>query len=76
MPRITEMWAYVIEDSGPEDEGVVAARVGGEWMPLVGADRARAESMRPFAVEIGRRLGKPIRLVRFTDREGVEVLVP
>ena len=47
MPRITEMFAFIAEDEGPGDEGVIAHNVPGRaWgtvvhLPLVGADMAR-----------------------------------
>ena len=44
MPKITELYAWVIADSGPDDEGVPAFLdlTTGSWMPMMGADRARA----------------------------------
>lgn len=70
MPRIDEMYAFIAEDSGPEDEGVIAMKMPGNiWMPLVGADMKRMESLRPTARDISRNLGKPVRLIRFTNRE-------
>lgn len=47
MPRIEEMYAFVAEDSGPDDEGVVGMATKSGWMPLVGADMARVESLKP-----------------------------
>ncbi|GAH83034.1 unnamed protein product, partial [marine sediment metagenome] len=49
MPRIEEMYAFVAEDTGPDDEGVVGVNTGCGWMPLVGADMARVESLKPIA---------------------------
>ena len=45
MPRLEEMYAYIVEDSGPDDEGILGittvsreeAPIG---LPLVGADIA------------------------------------
>ena len=34
MPRIEEMYAFVAEDSGPDDEGVVGMATGSGWVPL------------------------------------------
>jgi hypothetical protein len=60
------MFAFVVADKGPEDEGVMAARTPlGEWFPLVGADLARVDSLRPLADDIARVTGKPYRVVRF-----------
>lgn len=76
MPKITEMWAYIIEDDGPDDEGVTAFQpVGGDaWMPMVGADEARMKSLRPMAKRLATLHGKPIKLVRFSVREEVETI--
>ncbi|MBA7476963.1 hypothetical protein ES707_12359 [subsurface metagenome] len=69
MPRIEEMYAFVAEDSGPDDEGVVAMSVGGVMLPLVGADMARVESLKPIARGIAVETGKRIKLLHFTHRE-------
>ncbi len=69
MPRIEEMYAFVAEDTGPDDEGVVAMSLGNVLLPLVGADMARVESLRPIAKDISEKTGKKVRLLRFTQRE-------
>ena len=69
MPRIEEMYAFVAEDLGPDDEGVVAMSVGDVMVPLVCADTARAESLRPIARDISAQTGKKIKLLHFTQRE-------
>ena len=69
MPRIEEMFAFVAEDSGPDDEGVVGMATGSGWMPLVGADMARVESLKPIAQDIASQTGKKIKLIHFTNRE-------
>ncbi|GAH63566.1 unnamed protein product [marine sediment metagenome] len=74
MPRIEQMYAFVCEDSGPEDEGIIGMQTGMGWMPLVGADMARVESLRPIAQGIGRKIGKKVTLVHFSNREDVEVI--
>lgn len=80
MPKIEQMYAFVCEDSGPDDEGVIAIQTppGNDgttlWLPLVGADMARVESLRSIAQGIGRQIGKTVKLVRFTNREDVEII--
>ncbi len=69
MPRIEEMYAFVAEDTGPDDEGVVAMNVGGVMLPMVGANMARVESLRLIAKDITARTGKKIKLLHFTQRE-------
>ncbi len=79
MPRIEEMYAFVVEDTGPDDEGVVAIQSerGGSgvvWLPLVGADMARVESLKPLARGIGDQIGKKVKLIHFTGREDMGVI--
>lgn len=72
MPKITEMFAFVTEDKGPDDEGVVGMKLGSDWMPLVGADMKRATLLKPIAEGIARATGKKIKLIHFTNREELE----
>ena len=66
MPKITELWAFVVADTGPEDEGIMAWLPPiGSWMPMVGADPAGMEIFRPIADGISRKCGKPYRIKRF-----------
>ena len=80
VPRIEEMYAFIVEDSGPDDEGVIGIQTepGADgqrlWLPLVGADMTRVNSLRPIAQGIGRKLGKKVTLVHFSNREDVEVI--
>ena len=80
MPRIEEMYAFIAEESGPDDEGVIAIRSGpgglGKrlWLPLVGADMARVESLKPIAKWIGHQAGKKVTLVHFSNRKDLEVI--
>jgi len=71
--KIEEMFAFVAEDE--TGEGVIGMTMpDGMWMPLVGADMARAESLKKHAKEIGRVSGKKITLLKFTTRETIEEL--
>jgi hypothetical protein len=76
MPRITEMYAYVMADTDPDDEGIPAFTIGGVTMPMVGADLARAAALRPHAVALAQITGKPVRLLRFTGMTEEEVIRP
>ena len=69
MPKIDALYAYVAEDSGPDDEGVIAAFINGIWFPLVGADIARMVSLQSYALETAKTTGKKVKLVKFTKRE-------
>jgi len=80
VPRIEEMYAFVVEDTGPNDEGVLGIQsIEGEdgqriWLPLVGADMARVNSLRSIAQGIGRKIGKKVTLVHFSNRKNLEVI--
>ena len=69
MPRIEEMYAFVTEDSGPDDEGVIGMNTGSRWLPMVGADMARVESLKPIAEAIAAKTGKKVKILRFSHRE-------
>jgi hypothetical protein len=76
MPRVTELYAWVVADTGPDDEGVPAFLdpVSLAWMPMMGADLERALSLRGEARKVAAITGKPVRLLRATDLEEVEVV--
>lgn len=80
MPRIEEMYAFIAEESGPDDEGVIAIPSETDqdgtsiWLPLIGADMERAESLRDLARGIANEAGKKVTLVRFSNREDVEII--
>lgn len=77
MPRIDVMYAYVTEDTGPDDEGVIAAQLGPSgWMPLVGADKERMEAMRHLAQRSADAQGKVVKLLEFSVRRQVEEIQP
>jgi hypothetical protein len=77
MPRIERLYAYIVEDSGPDDEGVAATSTpAGLMMPLIGADAARVSSLRPEAERIAREFGKPVKLVCFSQREHLGTVHP
>lgn len=74
MPRIDQMYVYIIEDRSPDDEGVMGVKTSLGWMPLVGADLERAKSYRSLAEATAKQLGKPVKLVLFTNRQELEVI--
>lgn len=73
--KIDALYAWVASepDGG---EGVAAASIPGlgGMVPLVGADRARMDSLRPYAELVRQQTGFPVRLVRFSAREVIEDL--
>lgn len=77
MPKITEIYAFIAEDDGPDDEGIVAVKVDDQWFPLVAGDRKRVDSLRPLARGAAFERQKKVRLYRFTGtRELVEEISP
>lgn len=76
MPKIDTMYAYIAEDEGPDDEGVTAMRVGDMLRPMVGADMARMESLRPLAMRIGEGGNKKITLCEFSNRKEIAKIWP
>lgn len=45
-------------------------------MPLVAADKQRLDQLRPMAQQIANQHGKPITLVRFSQRTDLETIRP
>jgi hypothetical protein len=67
--KITELWAWIgVEPDG--SEGIVAKEMLIEgrrmFVPMVGADMARINSLRDEAISVGKHFGKPVKLVHFT----------
>jgi len=76
MPRVTELYAYVIADADEDDEGVPGFSQGAWLLPMMGADRERADSFRDYAQQIATAQKKPVRLIRSTGLEVVETFEP
>src|SRR5262245_43149152 len=75
MGRIESIWAYLSIDEG--GEGVCAAPLGnGQTLPMIAADKTRLDQLKPVAVAIAKKIGVPIRLARFKQREDVEIIRP
>lgn len=74
--KIDQMFAFIaVDEKG--DEGVVGMRApNGEWAPFVGADEARANSLKPYAEEIATVSGREVKLVRFTTRAEIQTITP
>lgn len=81
MPKITELYAWVIADKDENDEGVPCVATPPPLppgvMPLMGAAVERARSLRVLAQMAADMRGKPIRLVRSRgELEVIEVVQP
>jgi hypothetical protein len=74
--RIDAIWAFLSIDDG--GEGVVAAplQLRMASVPLIAADKARLDSLKPLARKLATVFKKPIRLVKFSTRENVETYQP
>lgn len=75
MPRIDAVWAFVSVDPNDGNEGVIAFQVHGLWMPLIAADPARVENLRPIAAHIAKEQKITVKLVKFTTREELETII-
>jgi len=71
MPKIEKMFAFVAEDAGPDDEGIMGMSMGSLMMPFVGADQARIKSLLEHAKHIQKITGKPFRILEFSVRKDV-----
>lgn len=72
--RIDAIYAALsLDDDG---EGVCAAPMGGMTVPLIAADKQRLVSIRPIAAKIAKLFKKPVRIVKFTKREEIEIFQP
>lgn len=84
MPQIENIYAFLINDPtdlDPEAEGIPAELVPNAgpsgspiWAPMIG-NVDRIETWRPKAQALAAQSGRTVRLVRFTGREDVEVVV-
>ncbi len=74
-PKITELFAFIAVE-GPEDEGIIAMMLGDKWMPMLGADMKRMESLRPIAQNIATINGQKVILAKFTTRINIEDIEP
>jgi len=73
MPKITEMFAFVTWNKDPDDEGVIGFRSPAGWVPMVGADMDRVESLKSIADDITKVHGKPYIIKKFKLVEEIKV---
>ncbi len=81
MPKIDTLFAWVMADTDADDEGVpaISRRIDSThmmMMPLIGADFERAKCLRSHAQYFANMRGAPIKLIRSTGIEIVEILQP
>ena len=63
---ITELFAFVALDDLDGNEGIMAFLYDGMWVPMIGADRARINSMLPKAKQIAEAAGTTFEIRHFT----------
>jgi hypothetical protein len=76
MPRIERIWAWLTVDAAGEEcvlAGPSPSPFGG-LMPLIAADEARLESLRPIARAIAAGAKMRVVLARFETRSDLELL--
>jgi hypothetical protein len=76
MPKINELFAFIVADLDEEDEGLLTFKSGDEWLPMIGTDMKRIESLRPIADTIAYQSGKTYRVIRFQAVGEVEFKSP
>jgi len=67
--KIEKMYAFVAENE--DGEGVMAFKSNNGWMPMVGADFKRIDSLLPIAQEMSRVSGKEFKILQFDNRTDV-----
>jgi hypothetical protein len=72
--HIDEMYAFIASDE--TGEGIIGFRGPEGWVPLVGADMARVDSLRHMAQRIATSQKIAIKLVKFTTRTEIETINP
>lgn len=73
--RISTITAWVGTDEAG-NEGIIGLLTDRGWLPCVGADHTRIESLRQVAVGHAATTGHPVRLIRFSTREVLETVKP
>lgn len=76
MPKIEEMYAFVMDDEEPDDEGIIGMNAGPLLLPLVGADMDRVNSLKDAAQTISNVAGKPVKILKFEKRSQIGVIEP
>jgi hypothetical protein len=71
MIPIKEVFAYVAPD-GEGNEGLAGVEIpGAGWLPLAASTREGADLLLPVVQVLIKKIGKPIKLVKFSNREEI-----
>ena len=73
MPKLDKLYAFVADDNGPEDQGIMAFRDGvrGGWMPMVGGDLTRIDQLYPIAKFLSGKSGIPFKVMLYGSPQDV-----
>lgn len=75
--RVQKLWAYLSVDPADNAEGIIGAKLGETWMPLIAANEERLTSLRGMLDDLMpalRRRGMTVRLASFELRTDVETI--
>lgn len=73
--KISEIFAFISTDNDG-NEGVCGYSTKAGMLPMIGADMARIETLRPMAKALAGMTKKKIQLIKFKVREDLEVIEP
>lgn len=74
--KIDDLHVFISKDA-VGNEGIPAVSLpNGMMLPMVCADQERVDALRSYAQDIAEMTGTEIKLVRFFNREEVEVIAP
>ena len=75
--RIERMFAFVVVDEDGSEGVPAMAGPRGEPIPLLGADLARVDALRPVAAVLATMMNKPVKtLCVFSERTEVDTIEP
>jgi len=74
--RIDRLFAFIALDEDGTEGLIGHYQPDGTWTPLVGADMARVDSLRPIVVDIATQTDRRITLAVFSNRDNVETFEP
>ena len=78
MPKVIELYAFVVQEGpDPENEGIIGELApNGTWVPFIGSDMKRVESLIPRADQIAVETGRPYKILKFKLDQVIEKPVP
>lgn len=74
--KIDQLYAFVMVDEEYNIEGILGYKRDSVALSMVGADLEKVEQLRPLAKQIANTYGKPVKLLLFSERKEVEIILP